>query len=172
MLATTRTSIGKWDELADALRGELAEYGGLLALLDEQRDAIVCRRVEELLDINTRVQEQAHFANRLRLEREALCARMAGQADVSAVSVKEIVAGTPSGLRPMFEALTREAMEIVARVRDKAARNSALLARAGELNEKIISIVSPGSTTRTYNARGSLYMRNARSRGNGLDMSA
>ncbi|MBN1404635.1 MAG: flagellar protein FlgN [Opitutales bacterium] len=166
-------SLGLWDELADALRDELAEYGGLLGLLDEQRQAIVSRKIDALLEANERVHEQAATANRYRLIREALCARLAeSQAGKAELGLAELVAYMPPSARPLFEALTREATDLIAKARDKSQRNSALLARAGELNEKVIAVVRPGSTTKTYTARGNVYLKNAHSRGNGLDLSA
>jgi len=169
----TMNSLGPWDELADALRDELAEYGGLLSLLDEQRDAIIERKIDALSGVDQKVQEQTAAAIRYRNIREEVCARLASNSGVEAeVTVKELLAYTPAGARPMFEALVIEGMDVALKAQYKVKRNSSLLSRAGELNEKLISTVAPSSTTKTYNARGSLYLKSAHSRGNGLDLSA
>lgn len=172
-MLTTMNSLGQWDELAEALRDELAEYGGLLSLLDQQRDAIVTRSMDALLEANEQVQEQIAMANQNRLSREQICSRLALEQGIAGdTPITHLIVYMPVHARPMFEALNDEATGLIGKVREKSQRNSALLSRATELNEKVIGIVSPGSTTKTYNARGGVYLKSVRSRGNGIDMSA
>ena len=44
--------------LVELLRSELAEYGGLLSLLEDQQNAIVARAPERVLEINTSINDQ------------------------------------------------------------------------------------------------------------------
>jgi hypothetical protein len=171
MLSTMR-KLGKWDELADALRDELAEYGGLLSLLDEQRDAIMQRRVDALMDVNAKVQEQALSAEHYRDVREEVCARFAKSIGCGAsVTVMELVKKLPVEVQGMFTALVEDGIGVTNSAKKKVERNSQLLSRAGDLNERLLIAVRPQSTTKTYNKRGNVYLKTEKTVG-GLDISA
>ena len=171
-MLSTMHKLGKWDELADALRDELAEFGGLLSLLDEQRNAILQRRVEVLMEVNARVQEQAASAEHFRLVREEVAARFArGLGCGPEATVLDLVARFPVEVQGMFRALVDEDAGVADSARKKAQRNAQLLARAGDLNERLLVAMRPQSTTKTYNKRGSIYVKTDRSVG-GLDLSA
>jgi len=164
--------LGKWDELADALRDELAEYGGLLSLLDEQRDAIMQRKVDALMDVNAKVQEQATAAEHFRYVREAVCARYARNLGCAPdVTVKDLVQKLPVEVRGMFTALVEDGVGVTNSAKKKSERNTQLLSRAGDLNERLLIAVRPQSTTKTYNKRGSIYVKTDKTVG-GLDVSA
>lgn len=163
--------LGQWDELAEALRGELAEYGGLLSLLEEQRAAIVSRRTDQLNDVNERVQAEMASAVRCKDVREKVCLRLAracGAPDNA--TVRELIGYMPPASRGMFEALMKAATGVTERVGDKVRRNSLLVARASEVNEKLIMGTRPQSTTKAYNNRGSVYLKTSRS--GALDLTA
>ncbi|MFA5256944.1 MAG: flagellar protein FlgN [Opitutales bacterium] len=166
-------SLGQWEELADALRDELAEYGGLLALLDEQRDAIMTRRIDSLLELTQRVHEQTAHAVRFKNIRDEVCARLAQVSGCGVdATVRDLLGYMPAGARGMFEALVSDGIDVATKAKARTQRNAALITRAGDLNEKLMRAVSPGSTIKTYNARGSVYLKSGRNLGNGLDLSA
>jgi hypothetical protein len=171
-MLTKMHNLGKWDELAEALRDELAEYGGLLALLDEQRDAIMERGVDALVEVGERVQQQAASAQHYKDVREEICARLARSAGCSQEATeRELLSYMPSGARAMFESLVDEGMGVAKSAQKKVERNTLLFARAGDLNEKLLMAMRPHSTSKTYNKRGSVYLRTDKSVGT-LDMSA
>jgi flagellar biosynthesis/type III secretory pathway chaperone len=171
-MLTTMHNLGKWDELADSLRDELAEYGGLLSLLDEQRDAIAGRDVNALQEANDRVLEQAASAQHYKDVREEVCARLARSAGQDPnVTVRELLTYMPAEARAMFEALVDEGLGVARSAQKKSTRNTVLLSHAGDLNEKLLMAMRPRSTTKTYNKRGGVYLRTDRSVG-GLDLSA
>ena len=164
-------TLGRWDELAAALRAELAEYGGLLALLDEQRDAIMARQVDRLVDMNAEVEAQMRAAALHRQSRERLgsdlAMRFGGRGDLT---VKELLPLMPPASRPMFEALLENGSSLLEKAKDKARRNRGMLSRASEVNEEILRRLQPRSMTKTYNARGTVALRSSVS--GGLDISA
>src|SRR5689334_21684051 len=95
--------------LIDALREELQEYGGMLALLDEQQDLVVRRAPADLLDSVARIQVQTETiqrARRLRQEHQAELARRTGLP--SEATIAEIRPHIPEEYRPLVEALVRE----------------------------------------------------------------
>lgn len=162
----------KWEELADALRDELAEYGGLLSLLDEQRDAIMLRKVDALMDVNAKVQEQAASAEHFRDVREEVCARIArGLGCAPSTTVRELVGRFPVEVQGMFTALLDDGIGVTVNAKKKVERNAQFLSRAGDLNERLLIAMKPSSTTKAYNKRGSVYVKTDRSVG-GLDLSA
>jgi flagellar biosynthesis/type III secretory pathway chaperone len=166
-------SLGQWDELADALRDELAEYGGLLGLLDEQREAISRRNLDLLTEVNLRVQEQAAAAIRCKNIRELAHNGMARAAGLPEnATIRDLIARMPMNVRPMFESLAREGADVAEKAREKAKRNNTLLTHAGDLNDKLLMAARPRSATRTYNARGGTKVKAGDTSGGGLDLSA
>ncbi|HNX05580.1 MAG TPA: flagellar export chaperone FlgN [Opitutales bacterium] len=165
-------NLGQWEELADALRDELAEYGGLLALLDEQRDAISKGGVDSVLEAAEKVREQARAAEARRNMREEVGARLARHfgRDPDA-TVRDLVSAIPPGARPMFDSLIEQGSQVAALAQKKVRRNALMLARATDLNDRLIMALRPQSATRAYNKRGGVYLKTSRS-GGGLDLSA
>jgi len=170
-MSVATLTMGRWDELAGALRGELAEYGGLLAMLDEQRDAIVSRQVDRLVEMQAEIEAQSLAARQQRQARDRLAGdlamRFGGRSDIP---LRELLPLMPPSTRPMFEALLDGGSELVEKARDKARRNRVLLSRASEVNEEILRRLQPRSMTKTYNARGTVAVRTGRT--GGLDLSA
>lgn len=171
MPTLTNNRLGQWDELAEALRGELAEYGGLLALLEEQRQAVVTRDTGILNDVNARAAQQAAEAARLSEAREGVCVRMARACGVGdKTTVRELIGYMPPNARGMFDALIKESADLTTKVTERVRRNSMLVARASEQNERLIMNARPLSTTKAYNKRGGVYIKTGRS--GALDLTA
>jgi flagellar biosynthesis/type III secretory pathway chaperone len=171
-MLTTMHDLGQWEELADALRDELAEYGGLLALLDEQRDAIAAGKTDAILAALESVREQTATANQRRAVREEVCARLARNAGRDPeITVRDLVRGIPMQARGMFDSLIDQGGQVLASAQKKVRRNNLMLSRAAALNEKLLMALRPGSATKTYNKRGGAYLSTG-STGGGLDLSA
>jgi hypothetical protein len=171
-MLTTMHNLGKWDELADALRDELAEYGGLLATLDRQRDAISGRNVELLVEISEEIHEQTVSARRFTNIREEVCARLAkGTGCTEETTERDLVRHMPASARAMFESLIEESATVVKNAKKKAERNTVLLSHSNELNEKLLLALRPGTTSKTYNKRGGVRLSTDKTVG-GLDLSA
>jgi flagellar biosynthesis/type III secretory pathway chaperone len=165
-------TLGKWDELAEALRDELAEYGGLLGLLEEERSAIMGRKVDALLQINLGVQEQTTSAERRKCIREEVCSRLARSVGCAPdATVTELLNHMPAEARSMFESLVEEGMEVAESAQKKVRRNAILISRAGDMNERLLSAMRPHTTTKMYTKRGNLRVRTDHTVG-GLDLSA
>jgi hypothetical protein len=170
-MLTTMHNLGKWDELADALRDELAEYGGLLAILDEQRDAIASRNVTSLAEINEQVRKQTASARHFTDMREEVSARITkGTGCSPETSARELLKYMPAEARAMFESLIDEGALVVKNAKKKAERNTVLLAHSSDLNEKLLMAMRPGTTVKTYTKKGA-KLSTDRTVG-GLDLSA
>jgi flagellar biosynthesis/type III secretory pathway chaperone len=144
--------------LVEALREELKEYGEMLALLDQQQDKVMHRQSgEELLrcvtDINTqagtiaaaryeREQHRRHIALKLALPEDAPFATMLPK--------------MPSEYRPLVQALVQENNELLVRVQQRARQNHLLLNRALELMQRFLGSLFPGSQPATYGDGGQM----------------
>ena len=141
--------------LIEALRQELKQYGEMLALLEAQQEQVMHRQTQDLLqnvaDVNgqaetihaarrEREQHQRHIARRLNLAEEA------GFADVIPL--------LPADYRPLVQALVDENNELLVRVQQRARQNHILLSRAVELMQRFISTLLPGAAPTTYNGTG------------------
>jgi hypothetical protein len=165
-------NLGKWDELADALRDELAEYGGLLATLDQQREAITGRNATALAKINDEIRLQTKSAQHFTCVREEVCARLARAAGCPPETTeRDLLKLMPAEARAMFESLIEESSGVVKNAKKKTERNTVLLAHSGELNEKLLMAMRPGTTSKTYNKRGGVRIATDKTVG-GLDISA
>ena len=171
-MLTTMHNLGKWDELADALRDELAEYGGLLATLDQQREAIAGHNAALLVEIADEIRRQTASARHFTNIREEVCARLAkGTGCAPDATERDLLRFMPAEARAMFESLIEESAGVVKNAKKKAERNTVLLAHSSDLNEKLLMALRPGSTTKTYNKRGGVRIATDKTVG-GLDLSA
>src|SRR5690554_3183677 len=129
-----------WEPAAQALREELAEYGGLFQLLEEQKGALLSRDLEKLTNLNKAIEEQVRYANELRQKREQILKELVASfcPECPEAELKQLVQNFPSAVRPMFGALLEEAEKILKRVQASTRRNRALLARAGEVQEQVL----------------------------------
>jgi len=165
-------NLGKWDELADALRDELAEYGGLLSILDQQRDAITGRNADTMVELGDEIRRQTASARHFSCVREEVCARLAKAAGCSPDSTeRDLLKLMPAEARSMFESLIDESAGVVKNAKKKSERNTVLLAHSSDLNEKLLMAMRPGSTIKTYNKRGGMRVTTDKTIG-GLDLSA
>ena len=150
------------NELIDALRNELEEYGEMLALLDEQQEQVLSRQTEGLLETVARINTQAGVLHRVRSEREEIqrtVARAAGQADQS--SFFALAQALPADYRPLLQALIKENNQLLARVQQRARQNHLLLSRSVELMQRLIQSLAPGNTTTVYGGDGAVHSSGA-----------
>src|SRR5690606_1749158 len=116
------------DNLAHALREEMQEYGELLALLGEQQEAIFARKVEEIAEIDARIDLTALTIQQRRERRDAALAEVATAVRApEGETLREILPLFPANLRPMFAALIDEVNDLLEVTRRKARQNQVLL---------------------------------------------
>jgi flagellar biosynthesis/type III secretory pathway chaperone len=141
--------------LVEALREELKEYGEMLALLEQEQEKVMHRQTQDLLqcvtDINAqgesiaaarreRAQHQRHVALNLGLSEDA------GFADLMPL--------LPPEYRPLIQALVQENNQLLLRIQQRARQNHLLLSRIVELMQRFLGTLLPGMQPATYNDTG------------------
>ena len=152
-----------WEFIADCLRGELADYGGLLHLFEQQQRSLFDRDVEAVVYHATEIERAAHHLAASRTRREeavaVLAVTHARPADSTLRALLPLIAAEA---RPLLEALIEEVNRLLNRVRRASRHNHTLLARTVELHQEILQQVHPAAFTKTYSPRGLLAVAASR----------
>lgn len=144
-------------QLIEALRSELQEYGELLALLDQQQEQVCVRATDELLPTVMNLQEQGTVMQGARRQREecrTAVARTVGLRDEAPFA--ELLPRLPASLRPLVQALVEENNDLLRRVQHRARQNHILLSRSVELMQSLIGSLVPQARSLTYGQAGTM----------------
>ncbi|MFO1476607.1 MAG: flagellar protein FlgN [Verrucomicrobiota bacterium] len=143
--------------LIEALREELKEYGEMLALLDQQQELVMRRQTQDLLQCVAAINAQADTIAAARREREqhqrhvAVEAGLAEDAPFAALAPR-----LPAEIRPLVQALVQENNHLVVRIQQRARQNHLLLSRVVELMQRFLGTLFPGTQPGTYADSGQL----------------
>lgn len=160
------------EQIVDALRAELEEYGGLLNVFDEQQQAILNRQPETVLALEDRLAAQLSAVKSKRSHRETLIAGFAGDGrPPSRVSLLGTIPAFRESMRPLVEALATEINRLISKTRRKAEQNQLLLARTVEVMQEVCERLNPGAVSRTYAPNGRMKVKAATTSGRLLEHS-
>jgi flagellar biosynthesis/type III secretory pathway chaperone len=143
------------ERLLEGLRSELQEYGAMLALLDQQQQAVVTRAADDVLqsvnvvNAQTAVIEQARELRETR-RREA-AALLAQPAEVT---FADLTPRLPQKFHAAINALVRENNQLLIRVRQRARQNHLLITRSLELMQRVLNAFVPAAQPTTYTGAG------------------
>jgi flagellar biosynthesis/type III secretory pathway chaperone len=141
--------------LVELLRSELEEYGGLLALLEDQQDAIIARSPDRVLEINTLINDQMRMIHMRREAREQFVCRLANRLNQNTNStLRELLRFFRQPIQPLLEALIKEINNLVTRARRRAQQNQMLLARSIEVMQEVLQRLNPETMHKVYGADG------------------
>ena len=143
--------------LIEALREELKQYGEMLAVLEQQQQAVVQRQTSDLLQNVASVNAQANVIAAVRHEREQHrrnVARMLNLDENAGFGV--IIPQLPADYRPLVQALVSENKELLVRIQQRARQNHLLLSHAVDLLQQLMNAIFPGGGPRTYDSAGRL----------------
>ncbi|HTD67418.1 MAG TPA: flagellar protein FlgN [Candidatus Limnocylindria bacterium] len=146
------------EQLIEALRDELKEYGEMLALLDEQQGHLMSRRADGVLESVSRINDQALVLKRTRTRREEtqhLLACAVGHAECTGLFV--LAQYLPADYRPLLQALVNENNQLLGRVQKRGRQNHLLLSRSVELMQQFISTLNPGKGATMYGGDGAVH---------------
>lgn len=144
-----------WQLIAEALRQELAEYGELLRLFEQQQQSLFARDADAVLRVGGEIESQARILQDSRTRREqavATFARRVGQPATS--TVRALLNHVDAEARPLLEALVNEINHLIHRVRRTSRHNHALLSRTLEIHQETLRQLRPDSFTKTYSPAG------------------
>jgi flagellar biosynthesis/type III secretory pathway chaperone len=140
-----------WEDIAERLRAEAAEYGRLLQLIEEQQRMIFRRDVEGVLHCNESIQAQTALLQDLRRRREKLAAAVAvEQGRPAGATLRSLIPAFAAAGQPLLEALIGEINHLIHRVRRSLRLNRRLLAATLEVHQELLRRLRPDAFTKTY----------------------
>ena len=145
-------------QLVEDLRNELKEYGEMLALLQEQQEHLMSRRVDSVLDAVERINAQTLVLHRIRATRQGTQVSLAQAAgDPECTGVLLLVQYLPEEYGPLLQALVAENNQLLSRVQQRARQNYLMLSRAVELMQRFIGSLTPGHNVIAYGDNGAVF---------------
>ena len=155
ILADNPTAAPAWSPVVDALRSELAEYGGLMRLFDEQQKKIFALDAEAVAGFVPQLDQQAELARGRREEREQAVRRYAAARGCPTDRpLRALLPEFPSEVRPLLEALIDEINHLLHRTKQRTRQNQMMLSRLVELHRELVPALRPQSFTKTYSRQG------------------
>ena len=153
----------QWEFIADCLRQELADYGGLLHLFEQQQRSLFDRDPEAVIHFSGEIEAQARTLSECRLRREQAVAAFAVEHDrPEASSLRSLLPLIEAEARPLLEALINEVNALLHRVRRTSRHNHMMLSRAVEVHQETLSALRPHAFTKTYSPAGRVSITAAR----------
>jgi flagellar biosynthesis/type III secretory pathway chaperone len=140
-----------WETVAENLRAEIAEYGRLLVLFEEQRNLIRRADPEGVLRVSNEIQAQVAVLDQCRHTRECeieAFAKALGRPGSS--TLRSLLPLIVPDARPLLEALIAEVNLLIHRVRRDGRQNHRLLACAVECHQEVLRRLRPEAFTKTY----------------------
>ena len=143
--------------IAECLRQELADYGGLLNLFEAQQRSLFNRNPDAVLQFAAEIEQQARVLADCRARREQAVASFA-LANRRAVTstLRSLLPLIEAEARPLLEALINEVNALLHRVRRMSRHNHLLLSRAVEVHQETLAQLRPQTFTKTYSPAGRL----------------
>jgi hypothetical protein len=144
-----------WAKLAECLRGEIAEYGKLLRLIEDQHKLIFLRDPAAVMQLNPSLEAQVEVLHACRGRREQAGAEFAAaHGQPEARTMRSLLPLVTAEGRPLMAALIAEINHLVHRLRRAMALNQRLLACSVEYQQEFMRRLWPTAFTKTYAADG------------------
>jgi flagellar biosynthesis/type III secretory pathway chaperone len=132
------------EQLIDALRHELQQYGEMLALLEAQQGCLGRAEAGPVLNSTVAVDAQRSVIERARNSRETFQKQLAwAMGCPDAVAYQDLLPRLPAAYQPLLAALVSEINQSIALVHGRARINHTLLHRAIEHTERLLTSISP-----------------------------
>jgi flagellar biosynthesis/type III secretory pathway chaperone len=143
-----------YHDLTAALRLELQEYGGLIALFEEQQSMILRGDPDGFLYLGEAVNDQIALLAEHRARRNELVQLLAERSQrPRTAALSEVLGGCPTGLRGTVSALMDEINSLITRTQRRMRQNQMLLARCISAAQQAFG-VNGGNVVSTYSSRG------------------
>lgn len=130
----------------------------MLALLDQQREHVITRNGNEVLQTVAAINQQADVIKTARLRRETSQQELARAFQKTEdTPLNALLPLLPEGPRFAITSLMRENNDLMARVQQRARQNHLLLSRSLELMQRFINALMPAAPPSTYTGAGQLH---------------
>ncbi len=153
-----------WKIIADHLRRELADYGGLLHLYDQQQQGLFNRQADTVLRLSTAIEEQVVQVAESRHLREQAVEKFATAHNRPAnTTLRDLLPLIEPDAQPLLEAIDRRDQSFAP---PRAARtnrqNHTLLSRTVTLHRETQQQNRPNAFTKTYTPGGMMTVSSGR----------
>jgi flagellar biosynthesis/type III secretory pathway chaperone len=146
-----------WQSIAECLRQELAEYGELLRLFEQQQESLFKRDSDNVLRLGSAIEDQARILQDSRVRREQMVTAFAASQNLTdATTIRGLLPHIEAAARPLLEALINEINHLLHRVRRTSRHNHTLLSRTLELHSETLRQLRPDAFSSTYSPDGRL----------------
>lgn len=147
--------MSNWEFIAECLRAELADYGGLLHLFEAQQRALFDRDADTVLGLANEIEQQARTVGESRCRREQAVASFAeSHGKPTTSTLRALLPLIEANARPLLEALINEVNTLLHRVRRTSRHNHTLLSRTLEVHQETLQQLRPHAFTKTYSPAG------------------
>ena len=134
------------NNLINALREELTQYGEVLALMQEQQDLIINRAANDLLinlnQVNDQMERVAQGRNQREICRHQLVTALGGAEDTTFRQMTEML---PPEVQPLLDALVQEINHMLQNIQRWLRQNHLLLKRSLDLMQTIMKNMFPSA---------------------------
>jgi flagellar biosynthesis/type III secretory pathway chaperone len=140
-----------WQSIAECLRQELAEYGELLRLFEQQQESLFKRDADNVLRLGSAIEDQARILQESRAHREQTVVAFATSLNLTdgTITIRGLLPHIEAAARPLLEALINEINHLLHRVRRTSRHNHTLLSRTLELHSETLRQLRPDSFSST-----------------------
>ncbi len=153
-----------WQSIAECLRQELAEYGELLRLFEQQQESLFKRDPDGVLRLGGEIEDQAHILQDTRGRREQTVSSFAKSHGLPETStLRSLLPHIEAAARPLLEALVNEINHLLHRVRRTSRHNHELLSRTLEMHSETLRQLRPDAFSHTYSPDGRVSLSAVRS---------
>ncbi len=144
-----------WTIIADSLRTEIAGFGGLLNLFEQQQQSLFARDTEAVLRLSGEIEGHTRLMSEHRQAREQVVAQFAlAHSQPARSTLRSLLPFIAAEARPLIEALIAEVNVLIHRVRRLTRQNHLLLARTVEAQQELMRTLRPDAFQQTYSAGG------------------
>ncbi|MEO6874933.1 MAG: flagellar protein FlgN [Opitutaceae bacterium] len=148
-----------WEYIADCLRHELADYGGLLHVFELQQRSLFDRDAQAVLGLSAAIEKQARQVTLCRERREQAVSDFAAQNGQPRNStLRGMLPLVAPVARPLLQALIDEVNALLHRVRRVSQHNHTLLTKAVEIHQEVLQQLRPTSFVKTYSPAGAVSL--------------
>jgi len=146
-----------FDQMTQALRMELQEYGALVGLLDDQQTAILQGEPETFIDLGSALHEQIALLGAHRACREKTVQSFARQCEQpETFSLSQLLVHMPASVAGMIKALIDEINALICRTQRRLRQNHVLLARCVSAAQQSVVAAGGGELVSTYGRAGNV----------------
>jgi flagellar biosynthesis/type III secretory pathway chaperone len=146
-----------WEIIAESLRTELADYGALMNLFDQQQRSLFARDADSVLSLGLAIESQTRTLGECRAHREQTVASFAlRQGRPANSTLRSLLPLIETDVRPLIEALMDEVNRLIYRLRRTSRHNHTLLTSAVKVHQDLLQQLRPNAFTKTYSPAGRL----------------